>query len=386
MSDAAAIQSFAIDVAPGVLEDLRERLTRARWPERETVTGWEQGIPLSYLHDVCEYWRTGYDWPARQAALNRFPQFRTVLSGGGDEPLDIHFVHATSPNPDALPLVLTHGWPGSTVEFMEVLGPLTDPAAHGGDPADAFHVVAPSLPGFGFSGKPTRPGWGVERTAAAWDELMGRLGYERYVAQGGDWGSAVTTHIGAQARGRCAAIHVNMPVAMPTAEDMADLTAEEMVALQKAQHYQSRESGYSTQQRTMPQTIGYSLVDSPVGLAAWVIEKFHGWTDNQGSPEDAVSRDALLDNVMMYWLGAAGASSARLYWESFGSFTTATVALPTGIAQFPAEIIRSSRRWAERAYTDIRSWTEYDRGGHFAALEEPDLFVAELRTFFRQFR
>lgn len=384
MSD--AVTPFEVEIDPAVLADLRERLGRARWPEAETVDDWSQGIPLAYVREVCEYWRNGYDWPARQAALNRFPQFRTELSGGGDEPLGFHFIHARSPEPSAFPLVLTHGWPGSTVEFMKVIGPLTDPVAHGGDAADAFHIVAPSLPGYGFSDKPTRPGWGTERIATAWDELMVRLGYARYGAQGGDWGSAVTTRIGAQNLGHCAGIHVNMVIAFPGPDDMADLTPQEMAALGKAGHYQDKDSGYSKQQSTRPQTLGYGLVDSPVGQAAWILEKFWAWTDNDGSPEDAVSRDELLDNVMFYWLNGAGASSARLYWESFASFVGATVDIPSGISNFPKEIFSASRRWAERVYTDIRHWNELPKGGHFAAFEQPDTFVDEIRTFFRHVR
>jgi pimeloyl-ACP methyl ester carboxylesterase len=380
------VEPFTIAVPDGALDDLRERLARTRWPERETVDDWSQGVPLAYLRDVCDHWRTRYDWRTREERLNRFPQFRTQLSGGGDEPLGVHFLHVRSAEPRAFPLVLTHGWPGSTVEFMNVIGPLTDPAAHGGDPADAFDVVVPSLPGFGFSDKPTRTGWNVERIATAWDELMVRLGYERYGAQGGDWGASITTRIGSQDLGHCVGIHINMPVVFPNADDMTDLTPAEVAALGKGQHYRQHEAGYSKQQSTRPQTIGYSLVDSPVGTAGWILEKFWGWTDNDGSPDDAVSRDELLDNVMVYWLNAAGASSARLYWESFAAFAGGTVAMPTGISQFPKELFTPSRRWAERVYTDIRHWSELDRGGHFAAFEEPDLFVDEVRAFFRLVR
>jgi pimeloyl-ACP methyl ester carboxylesterase len=381
----AEIHPFRIDIPEAELVDLRDRLARTRWPEPEPVDDWTQGIPLAYVQEVAEHWRTAYDWRVRESALNRFPQFRTTLSGGADDdPLSIHFLHVRSPESGAMPLVLTHGWPGSTVEFMDVIGPLTDPAAHGGDPADAFHVVVPSLPGYGFSDKPSRTGWGVERIATAWDELMGRLGYERYVAQGGDWGAIVTTAIGAQALGRCVGIHVNMPLARPTAEDLADLDDAGRIALAKLQHYQDHDSGYSKQQSTRPQTVGYGLVDSPVGQLAWILEKYWAWTDNEGSPEDAIDRDRLLDNVMIYWLTRSGASSARLYWESFGGKRQpAVVHLPTGVSQFPKEVISASRRWAERTYTDIRHWHDLDRGGHFAAFEEPDLFVDEVRTAVR---
>lgn len=382
------ITPFEIAVDEAVLADLRDRLARTRWPERETVDDWSQGIPLAYLEELCEYWQTSYDWTAREARLNKFPQFRTPLSGGSDEALGIHFLHVRSPEPHALPLILTHGWPGSTVEFMEVIGPLTDPVAHGGAAADAFDVVVPSLPGYGFSDKPRRTGWGVERIATAWDELMVALGYQRYVAQGGDWGSLITTLIGAQNLGRCAGIHVNMPLAAPALEHLGDLTDEETALIERFQRYGKEESGYSKQQSTRPQTVGYGLADSPSGQAGWIIEKFFAWTDNEGSPEDAVSRDALLDNVMIYWLNNAGATSARLYWESFGSFGGGklSVSIPAGISQFKAEITGASRRWAEGTYTDIRYWNDLDRGGHFAAFEEPDLFVDELRACFRQLR
>jgi pimeloyl-ACP methyl ester carboxylesterase len=380
------ISPFAIAVPDQALVDLRDRLARTRWPECETVNDWSQGIPLAYVQEVCEYWRTSYDWRQRETELNRFAQFTTTLSGGGDEPLAFHFIHARSPESDAFPLILTHGWPGSTAEFMKVIGPLADPVAHGGDARDAFHVVVPSLPGYGFSEKPTSTGWGIDRIATAWDELMVGLDYTRYGAQGGDWGSIVTTSIGAQALGHCAGIHVTMPLAFPTAEDLAAPSPEELVALSKAQYYQDHDSGYSKQQGTRPQTLGYGLVDSPTAQAAWILEKFWAWTDNNGHPEDAIGRDELLDNVMIYWLNAAGASSARLYWESIASVGGATVSLPTGVSLFPKEIFSASRRSADRVYTDVRYWNTLDRGGHFAALEEPDLFVTEVRNFFRLLR
>lgn len=385
MSDTDVIP-FRIDIADGVIADLHDRLARTRWPERETVADWTQGIPLAYVQEICSYWAKVYDWPARQAALNAWPQFRTILDGEGDEPLGIHFIHARSPHEDALPLVLTHGWPGSTVEFMKVIGPLTDPTAHGGSAADAFHVVVPSLPGYGFSDKPTRTGWGVERIGTAWDQLMVRLGYDRYGAQGGDWGSAVTVQIGMQNRRNCIGIHVNMAAIGPRPEDMASLTEQEQQGLAKAKHYVDWDSGYSKQQSTRPQSLGYGLVDSPAAQAAWIIEKFWAWTDNDGHPEDAISRDELLDNVMMYWLNATGASSARLYWESFARFRGSTITLPSGISQYPKEIMTTSRRFAERVHTDLRHWNDLPRGGHFAAFEEPDLFVDEVRTFFRHVR
>ena len=287
---------------------------------------------------------------------------------------------------DALPMIVTHGWPGSVLEFAGVIDPLVDPTAHGGRESDAFHLVLPSLPGYGFSAKPSAPGTGVERIATMWDELMGRLGYDSYLAQGGDWGSAVTTHIGMQNLGRCRAIHTNMPVAGPSKESMADLTPKEQAALESMGYYDKWDSGYSKQQSSRPQTIGYSLVDSPVGLAGWILEKFWSWTDRSAHPEDYYSRDQLLDNVSLYWFTATGASSARLYWESFANFAGGEVEIPSACSIFPNEVFRASRRWAAKRYTDIRYWNEPEAGGHFAAFEQPELFVAEMRAAFAWLR
>lgn len=375
------ITPFSISVDDAVLDDLRDRLARTRWPEAEVVDDWSQGIPLSYVQDICAYWADEYDWRATEARLNSFPQFKTEIDG-----LGIHFVHVRSPHDDAMPLIMTHGWPGSIVEFHKVIGPLTDPTAHGGDAADAFHVVCPSLPGFGFSDKPTVTGWGTAKIAAAWNELMSRLGYGRYVAQGGDWGSAVTAEIGATSDGSCIGIHMNMPTAAPDPETMHDLSETEERALAAFRHYEKWDSGYSKQQSTRPQTVGYGLVDSPAGQAAWILEKFGAWTDNDGSPEDAISRDELLDNVMVYWVTQTAASSARLYWESFRKFIGDGVEVPTGCSIFPKEIICTSRRWASKRFTNITYWNELDRGGHFAAFEVPEIFVDELRACFRPLR
>jgi pimeloyl-ACP methyl ester carboxylesterase len=374
------IVPFRVHVADEDLADLRDRLARTRWAEPATVEDWSQGVPLPYLQDLCRHWADGYDWRAREARLNTFPQFRTELDG-----LGIHFLHVRSPEPGALPLVITHGWPGSVVEFLEVIGPLTDPAAHGGDPSDAFHVVCPSLPGYAWSDKPTAAGWGVDRIARAWATLMARLGYDRYGAQGGDWGSAVTTALAQVDAAHLAGIHLNMAVAGPAPED-GEPTASETEALAAMSHYMEKESGYSQQQSTRPQTLGYGLVDSPVGQCAWILEKFCSWTDTGGDPVGALGADRILDNVMLYWLPGAGASSARLYWESFRSFGRDPVGVPAGVAVFPKELFRPSQRWAARQYTDIRHWAELDRGGHFAAFEQPELFVDQLRTFFRMVR
>ena len=377
MSD--AVIPFRIEIPQADLDDLVDRLSRTRWPEAEPVDDWSQGMPLGYLRELCGYWADGYDWRAREALLNTFPQYRTEIDG-----LGIHFVHARSPHPDAMPLVITHGWPGSIVEFQKVIGPLTDPTAHGGDAADAFHVICPSLPGYGFSDKPTAPGWNVPRIADAWAALMARLGYDRYGAQGGDWGAMVTSAIGWRDAAHLAGIHLNMPLAVP---DLAEpLTDAEQAAMDGFTHYQQWESGYSKEQSTRPQTVGYGLVDSPVGQAAWIVEKFWAWTDCDGDPQTVLTRDELLDNVMLYWLPATGASSARLYWESFDDIDFTPIDVPVGCSIFPKEIFRMSKRWAEGRFSDLRHWNELDRGGHFAAFEQPDTYVDEVRAFFRLVR
>jgi epoxide hydrolase len=378
MNGMSELQPFRIDVPTEVLDDLHARLARTRWPEAECVDDWSQGIPLAYTRELAAYWADGYDWRSREAALNRFDQFTTEIDG-----LDIHFIHQRSPHPDALPLVITHGWPGSIAEFQNVIQPLVDPPS--GRPEDAFHVVCPSLPGYGFSGKPSEAGWGVGKIAQAWETLMLRLGYDRYGAQGGDWGAAVTTQIGRN-RGHCAAIHLNMPIARPPAGSGGDLTEDDQQALADYAEHRKWGTGYSKQQSTRPQTLGYGLVDSPVGQLAWIVEKFWAWTDCDGHPENVVSRDELLDNVMLYWVTGSGASSARLYWESFNDFATdGRVELPTGVAAFPKEILRTPRPWVEAAY-NVTHWTTMPRGGHFAAFEQPELFVDDVRVFFATVR
>jgi epoxide hydrolase len=374
------IAPFRIAATDEQLDDLQRRLRATRWPERECVDDWSQGLPLAYAQEVASYWLQKYDWRTREAQLNRFRQFKTEIDG-----LGIHFIHARSPHADATPLVITHGWPGSIVEFQKVIEPLTDPAAHGGDAADAFHVVCPSLPGYGFSDKPARTGWNVQRIANAWSELMPRLGYKRYAAQGGDWGAAVTTCIGIQDPAHCIGIHLNMPLAQPDPA-AADLTENEKAAVAGLQYYNDWDSGYSKQQSTRPQTLGYGLSDSPVGQMAWILEKFWAWTDCDGHPENVLTRDELLDNVMLYWLTASGASSARLYWESFRKFPTDPVTIPAGCSIFPKEIIRSSRRWAQKRYRNLAYFNELAKGGHFAAFEQPETFVREVRACFQQIR
>ena len=381
----SAVKPFRIDIPEQEIDDLRTRLRLTRLPEKETPDDWSQGLPLAYARELLAYWQSDYDWAARQAALNRFDQFTTEIDG-----LDIHFIHCRSPHAAARPLVITHGWPGSIVEFHKVIEPLVDPVAHGGSADDAFHVVCPSLPGYGFSAKPDQTGWGVEKIASVWNTLMTRIGYDAYFAQGGDWGAAVTTAIGLANVGNCVGIHVNMPSAGPTKEARENPTERDQRAFEGGRYYQAWGAGYSKQQSTRPQTLGYSLVDSPMGQATWILEKFYEWTDCNGHPENVLSRDELLDNVMLYWLPGAGASSGRLYWESFnrafGQEGAKTIELPTGCSIFPKEIVATPRSWAEQRYTNIVYWNELERGGHFAAFEQPELFVEELRTCFRLMR
>jgi pimeloyl-ACP methyl ester carboxylesterase len=376
-----AIEPFEVRITDDAAADLRERLTRTRWPEAETVEDWSQGVPLAYVQELCEHWAAKYDLAEAEARFNAFPQFRTEIDG-----LGIHFLHVRSRHDGALPLVMTHGWPGSVVEFHEVIGPLVDPAAHGGDAADAFHVVCPSLPGYGWSDKPVAAGWGVDRIAGAWAQLMARLGYGRYGAQGGDWGAGVTTALGVLDREHAVGIHLNMVIALPDPDTMNDLTAAEQAAIDSFTFYQQWDSGYSKQQSTRPQTLGYGLVDSPAGQCAWIVEKLYQWTDCDGHPENVLARDRMLDNVMAYWLPGTGASSARLYWESFNRLRFETIDVPMGGSVFPKEIFRPSRRWAEKQFTDIRHWGEPERGGHFAAFEQPAIFVDEVRAAFRSMR
>lgn len=377
----SAITPFKIAVDDQTLTDLKTRLSLTRFPDKETPGDWSQGIPLEYMKEVKDYWENQYDWKSRQALLNQWPGFMTTLDG-----VDIHFLHILSKHPSAKPLLLTHGWPGSLVEFQKVIGPLTDPESHGGDAADAFHLVVPSLPGFGFSGKPTSTGWGIEKIATEWNNLMLRLGYDKYLAEGGDWGAIITTQIGVQNLGPCQGIHVTMPIVGPDPETMSDLSDLEKIALKDMQFYQDHDSGYSKQQATRPQTLGYGLADSPIGQAAWILEKFYQWMDCSGHPENVVSRDELLDNIMFYWLNDAGASSARIYWESMGKVGQDTVSVPSCISIYPKEIFKTSERWAKKRYLDLRYFNVLTRGGHFAAFEQPASFVAEVQTSFRLLR
>jgi pimeloyl-ACP methyl ester carboxylesterase len=368
---------FRVEITAEAIDDLRARLRHTRWPEPATVEGWQQGTPLGAAKDLAAYWADGYDFAAAEQRLNRHPQFRTVIDG-----LSVHFVHLRSARPDAVPIVMTHGWPGSVVEFAEVVSPLADPP--GDEPA--FHVVCPSLPGYGFSDKPTGPGWTVHRIADAWAELMTRLGYDRFIAQGHDWGTSVSTSLAARHPHRLIGIHLMPPLVPPdpaTADDPTEAERRAIADLTAA----ATGDGYSFEQSTRPQTIGYALVDSPTALLTWTLEKFHAWTDHDGSLESVLTRDQLLDNLMLYWLPATGASAARLYWESFGEiqalFRTAhtdVIAVPTACSIFPTENPRPSRRWAERRFPHIHYWNEPAKGGHFAAFEQPSLFINEIRA------
>ncbi|MBC8120380.1 MAG: alpha/beta fold hydrolase [Gemmatimonadaceae bacterium] len=381
----AMIRPFHLHIPEAQIDDLRDRLARTRWPEPETVDDTSQGPPLAKVQALCAYWQDGYDWRRCEAILNGFGQYRTEIDG-----LGIHFLHIRSQQPDALPLLLTHGWPGSVLEFRHVIGPLTDPLAHGGRAEDAFHLVIPSLPGFGFSDKPAATGWGISRIADAWIELMGRLGYERWGAQGGDWGSAVTTMIAHKAPPGCVSIHLNFVMYQPTPEEIAEATPQEQEMLASARHYDQVLSGYAKMQGTRPQTIGYSLADSPVGLASWIYAMFQDVSDSDGKPESVFSIDEMLDDIMLYWLPNTGASSARLYWEArasmSGGASSAPMHLPIAISMFPKEQVRISRRWAERRFTNLVHFNELDHGGHFAALEQSASFVAELRSGFSSLR
>ncbi|XVV11105.1 epoxide hydrolase family protein [Actinoplanes sp. CA-131856] len=361
-TDRGRATPFLIPFDAGVIEDLRERLRRTRWPEAATADGWEQGTPLEYARELCAYWADGYDFPAAFERLNRHPQFLTTVDGIG-----IHFVHVRSPAPDAVPLLMTHGWPGSVVEFSAAIPLLTS----------AFHVVCPSLPGYGFSDRPGAAGWGVSRVADAWATLMTQLGYSRFVAQGHDWGTSVSTSLGLRHPSRVIGLHLMPPLVAP----LPPVDPREQAAVDDLATAASGD-GYSFVQSTRPQTIGYGLVDSPAALCAWIVEKFRQWTDG-----DPLSRDQLLDNLMMYWLPGTGASAARLYWESFGEVQKLfrsgggeTVTVPIGASIFPKENPRPTRRWAARRFTDIRYWNEPPRGGHFAAFEQPELFAQEVRA------
>lgn len=385
------MRPFRIDIPEADLDDLKRRIAATRWPSELPDVGWARGVPLDYLKELAEYWRTEYDWRAAEARLNSYPQFITEIDG-----TNVHFLHIRSPHPEAIPLIITHGWPGSVAEFLDVIGPLTDPAAYGGDPADAFHLVIPSIPGYGFSGPTKSTGWDVRRVARAWAELMNRLGYNRYLAQGGDWGMAISLELGLAAPEQVAGVHVNMFVTFPPDDPsaFADLSETDKARLEFAQRFQQDGMGWQRIQSTRPQTLSYALTDSPVGQLAWIVEKFKEWTDSDKAPEDAVDRDHLLTNVTIYWLTATAGSSAQLYYESArgdAAFVKTwggpwPLRMPVGVAVFPRDAALPLRRWADPLLPTLTHWTEFDRGGHFAAMEQPDLLVQDIRTFARPLR
>lgn len=383
LSADTAIRSYRIAVPDAALDDLRQRLERTRWADELPDVGWSYGVPVGYLRELAEYWRSTYDWRAQEAGLNALPQFTTTIDGQ-----NIHFLHVRSPEPDALPLVITHGWPGSIVEFLNVIGPLSDPRNHGGDPADAFHLVVPSVPGFGFSGPTHERGWNTGRVAGAWVELMARLGYGRYGAQGGDTGAIVSPELGRLDPDHVVGVHVNNLLSFPSGDpaELAGLGAADQARLAYLERYQREMAGYAIIQSTRPQTLAHALTDSPAGQLAWIVEKFREWTDPRAAlPEEAVDRDLLLTNVSIYWFTATAASSARIYYEGARTWgqLPARSAVPTGVAVYPTDT--TIRPLAERDHNVVR-WSEFDRGGHFAAMETPDLLVADVREFFRGLR
>ncbi|HEX9469706.1 MAG TPA: alpha/beta fold hydrolase [Bradyrhizobium sp.] len=379
-----ALTPFQASFPQDAPRDLKRRLSMTRWPERETVGDWSQGVPLEKAQALIAYWRDKYDLRRFEARINAFLQYRTRIDG-----LGIHFFHVRSPHPNALPIILTHGWPGSFVEFMEIMRPLSDPTRYGGRAEDAFHVVVPSLPGFAFSDKPTETGWDVDRIARAWATLMQRLGYDRWVAQGGDWGAGVTHALAQQRPQGLIAAHVNWQFVFP--EKAPDNpTPAERRAMDGAARFANDQSGYFREQATRPQTIGYPLADSAAGQALWIYEKFQAWTDNHGNPEDALNVDAMLDNISLYWFTNSAASSARIYWENTragsASLSKGRIELPMAASVFPHEIFSPPRAWAEALWPNLFYWNELDKGGHFAAFEQPALFTEELRKAFRSRR
>lgn len=380
MSD--LIEPFHLAVPQSELDDLQQRLAQTRWPAPDTVSDTSQGPQGARIRALVEHWRHHYDWRRCEALLNGFGRFRTTFDG-----LGIHFLHIRSPEPNARALLLTHGWPGSVLEFRDVIGPLSDPVAHGGEASDAFHLIIPSLPGFGFSDKPTEPGWDIGRIAGVWAQLMARLGYEQWFAQGGDWGAGVTTMLGYMAPAGLKGIHLNFAMFQPSSAEIANADAAERKMLADAQRYNEEFAGYYTLQNTRPQSVAFGLADSPVGLAAWIYALFQDVSDSGGEPERVFSLDAMIDDIMLYWLPNAGPSSARLYWESARAMKRNAMAFPpmptpTGISMFPGEQVRLSRRWAAARFANLVHFNTPERGGHFAALEQPALFVAELRATF----
>ncbi|MEU4219493.1 epoxide hydrolase family protein [Actinoplanes sp. NPDC026623] len=382
------MRPFRVEFPQSDLDDLKRRIDSTRWPDEMPGVGWDRGVPLGYLKELAGYWRTEFNWRAVEARLNEFPQYLTEIDG-----TSVHFMHIRSPEAGALPLILTHGWPGTVAEFLDVIGPLTDPAAHGGDPADAFHLVIPSIPGYAFSGPTGQVGWDTDRVARAWMELMRRLGYDRYAVQGGDWGSPISLRLGLADPANVAGVHLNMCVTFPPPDPaaMADLDEADLARLGFAARFAQDGMGWQKIQSTRPQTLSYALTDSPVGQLAWIAEKYKEWTDSDKVPEDALSRDHLLTAVTIYWLTATAGSSAQLYYESThldDDFVRTwagpwPLTMPVGVASFPKDAVRPVRRFAEGILPTLSHWTEFDRGGHFPALEQPELLVDDIRTFAR---
>src|ERR687893_237162 len=390
-----AVRPFRVKFPEGALADLRRRVAATRWPERETVEDFSQGVQLEKLRPLVEYWGTKYDWRKAEAKLNALPQFTTDIDG-----LDIHFIHVRSRHPNAMPLLMTHGWPGSVFELLKVVDPLTNPTAHGGRAEDAVHLVLPSYPGYGFSGKPKATGWGPDRVARAFHGLMQRLGYKRYVSQGGDWGAIISELLAVQAPEGLLGIHVNMPGTVPP--DVLRLirnrepapsgfSEAEKTAFAGLEYFYRKGFGYAEMMNTRPQTLGYGLADSPVAMAAFYYDKFAAWTYTGGEPEKALTRDEMLDDITLYWLTSTGTSSSRSYWDAAqlggGPFTAVDIPkVPVAVTVFPGEIYRAPRSWAELTFHKLIYWNEVDKGGHFAAWEQPELFAAEIRAAFRPLR
>jgi len=387
----SAIRPFRVAVPEDALTDLRRRIAATRWPGKETVADASQGVQLARLQALVRYWGTDYDWRKVEAKLNALPLFVTEIDG-----LDIQFIHVRSKHENALPLIMTHGWPGSILELVKVIGPLTDPTAHGGSAEDAFHLVVPSLPGFGFSGKPTATGWGSDHIARAWGELMARLGYKRFVSQGGDCGSVISHRMAMQKVPGLIGIHVNMPATVPAelqpllAQGLpapAGLPEREKAAYDQLNDFYQNNTGYAAMMVTRPQTVGYALADSPVGQAAWMYDKIAQWTYSGGDPEKSLTRDEILDDISLYWLTDSATSAAQIYWEDHSNnFNAVDISLPAAVTIFPGEIYRAPRSWVERAYHTLIYFNEVDKGGHFAAWEEPELFATEVRAAFRSLR
>jgi pimeloyl-ACP methyl ester carboxylesterase len=385
------IRPFKINIPEADLTELRQRVRATRWPDRETVKDQSQGAKLDKIQALVKYWGTGYDWRKVEAKLNALPQFKTNIDG-----LDIHFIHVRSKHPNALPIIITHGWPGSIIEQMKVIDPLTNPTAYGGRAEDAFDVVIPSMPGYGFSQKPTAPGWGPARMGRAWDVLMKRLGYTRYVAQGGDWGSVVADVMAKQKPAGLIGIHVNMPATIPpnVAKALSDgdpapkgLSEKELAAFHKMDAFYKKNTGYAAMMVTRPQTLGYGLADSPAGLAAFFYDKFAEWTYSGGEPERSLTLDEMLDDITLYWLTNTATSGAQLYWENnANNFNAVDISIPTAITVFPGEIYQAPKSWAERSYHKLIYFNEVNKGGHFAAWEVPELFATELRAAFKSLR